>query len=181
MSTQRIGKYACLELERRYLLHELPAAVEGQEAAWLITDRYITGTQLRLRRMVAIPGGATVFKLGQKYRAPGQGWGETTMTNLYLGEHEYDRLSQLDAQELVKRRHRVTLEGRDYSIDVFEGKLAGLILAETECETVQAFQELQTPSFAWKDVTADPFFTGGNLAALTREAFESAWESAVRP
>lgn len=181
MSTQRIGKYACLELERRYLLRELPAGLEAHHPAWLVTDRYITGTRLRLRRMEGIPGGPTVLKLGQKYRAPNQGCGETTMTNLYLDEHEYDRLSKLDAQQLVKRRYRVTYNGRDYSIDVFEGKLAGLMLAETECESVQAFQVLQTPPFAAKDVTTDPFFTGGNLAALTREAFESVWETAMDP
>lgn len=181
MSTQRIGKYACLELERRYLLRELPAGLEAHRAAWLITDRYITGTRLRLRRMEGIPDGPTMLKLGQKYRASNQGWGETTMTNLYLEEHEYDRLCTLDAQQLVKRRYRVTFDGRDYSIDVFEGKLAGLILAETECETVQAFHGLQPPPFALKDVTADPSFTGGNLAALTKKAFESIWEPAVNP
>ncbi len=168
MSSRRVGKYACLELERRYLLRELPAGLEERGDYWHITDRYLTDTRLRLRRMETARSGETVFKLGQKYREPSQRPGATTLTNLYLNDAEYARLSQLDARELIKKRYHYAQGGLDYGIDVFAGTLEGLILAEIECETEQEFERLVTPAFAVKDVTSALFFTGGYLATLTR-------------
>ena len=173
MSSKRLGKYACLELERRYLLRELPSDLAGQENSWLIVDRYIVDTRLRLRRMIEMESGEIVFKFGQKYRASSQSGVETTMTTMYLDEEEYDCLSKLEAREIVKKRYRYVSDGLEYGIDVFEGKLKGLILAEIECETEQDCERLQTPSFSLREVTEDIFFTGGFLSKLTREEFEA--------
>lgn len=172
MTSQRLGKYACLELERRYLLRELPAGLQGQGNYWTITDRYIDGTRLRLRRMVA-PGGEVLYKFGQKYRATSQRPFETTMTNIYLNEVEYRSLSELEAREIIKRRYRYVYGQLEYGIDVYEGELRGLILAEIECETEAEVGRLQKPEFALKDVTEELFFTGGFLARLTRAEFQT--------
>lgn len=163
---ERLGKYACLELERRYLLRSLPPNL--QERGWLILDRYINGTRLRLRRMAPLEDGEPLYKLGQKYRAPGQSAAETTITNIYLNRAECERLTLLDAAELIKKRYHYRQEGWRYSIDVFEGALQGLILAEIEYQTMVDCQELPFPSFAHAEVTEDPFFNGGNLATLSR-------------
>jgi hypothetical protein len=48
MSRQRIGKYAWLEIERRYLLRRLPTDVE-RSTRRRITDHYLISTRLRLR------------------------------------------------------------------------------------------------------------------------------------
>ena len=173
MSSKRLGKYACLELERRYLLRELPSDLAGQENSWLIVDRYIVDTRLRLRRMIEMESGEIVFKFGQKYRASSQSGVETTMTTMYLDEEEYDCLGKLEAREIVKKRYRYVNGGLEYGIDVFAGELAGLILAELECETEQDCERLQTPSFSLREVTDDIFFTGGYLSNLTREEFET--------
>ena len=119
--------------------------------------------------MTTARSGETVFKFGQKYRGPSQSPGETTLTNLYLNAEEYECLRQLDGREIIKRRYPYAYGGLAYGIDVFEGALEGLILAEIECETEQEFKRLETPSFAVKEVTGELFFTGGYLAALTRE------------
>ena len=140
MSSRRIGKYACLELERRYLLRELPADLVGQVPTWLITDRYLIGTRLRLRRMMAPNSGVIVLKFGQKYRAPSQSAAETTITNMYLNDAEYYCLSQVEAKVIVKKRHTYVFDGLEYRVDCFEDKLAGLVLAEIECETTQEFE-----------------------------------------
>ena len=173
MSSKRLGKYACLEVERRFLLRELPADLTEQVNGWLIVDRYIVDTRLRLRRMIDMKSGQIVFKFGQKYRAPSQGEAETTLTNMYLDEQEYECLSKLEAREVVKRRYRYVNGGLEYGLDVFEGELSGLILAEIECETKQECERLQTPAFALREVTGDIFFTGGFLAKLTRAEFEA--------
>jgi CYTH domain-containing protein len=173
MSSKRLGKYARLELERRYLLRELPSDLAEQANGWLIVDRYIVETRLRLRRMTEMESGKIVFKFGQKYRASSQSEVETTMTNMYLDEKEYDCLSRLEAREIVKRRYRYVNGGLEYGIDVFEGELKGLILAEIECETEQECERLPIPSFSVREVTDDSFFTGGYLSILTREEFEA--------
>ena len=173
MSSKRLGKYACLELERRYLLRELPFDLAEQANGWLIVDRYIVDTRLRLRRMIEMESGKIVLKFGQKYRASSQSGVETTMTNMYLDEKEYGCLSKLEAREIVKRRYRYVNCGLEYGIDVYEGKLKGLILAEIECETEQECERLHIPSFSVREVTDDLFFTGGSLSTLTREDFEA--------
>jgi len=180
MSSERLGKYACLELERRYLLRGLPANLKVHENCWLITDRYISNTRLRLRRMVMTQSGDTVYKFGQKYRALSQGPGETTMTNMYLNDEEYHSLSKLDAREIIKKRYKYVYDGLEYGIDVFAGELEGLILAELECETMDEFERLQKPPFAIKEVTSQIFFTGGYLAGLTRREFEAELAKSLR-
>ena len=122
--------------------------------------------------MMRARSGETVFKFGQKYRGPSQTPGETTLTNLYLNEEEYECLRQLGGREINKRRYQHEHGGLVYGIDVFEGTLAGLILSEIECETEPEFERLETPSFAVMEVTGELFFTGGYLAGLTREQFE---------
>jgi CYTH domain-containing protein len=57
------------------------------------------------------------------------------------------------------------------SIDVFEGRHQGLILAEMEVEKKEEASESILPSFVLKDVTNDPFFTGGNLVTMSDEEF----------
>ena len=170
MSDQKAGKYACLEIERKYLLRRLPSELADSDDYWCITDRYVVNTRLRARQMVS-PSGQTMFKFGQKFRAVAQPATQTTITNLYLNETEYQYLARLGAHELIKRRYRYVYEGRSYSIDVFEEKLTGLILAEIECDTDEACEALPLPAFALKEVTADPFFSGGNLAKLSEGEF----------
>jgi CYTH domain-containing protein len=48
----------------------------------------------------------------------------------------------------------------------FEGRHAGLVLAEVGFETADEYERFQKPDFALEDVTTDMFFTGGNLATV---------------
>jgi CYTH domain-containing protein len=171
MSSQRIGKYACLEIERRYLLRELPADLIEADS-WHIVDRYISNTRLRLRQMTSATNQIIVLKLSQKYREAGQDQTQTTITNIYLNEEEYNCLYQLEAHEIVKKRYKYEYQGCTYGIDVFGGSQHGLILAEVEGETVEEIGSITSPVFALKEVTTDPFFTGGFLAPMTPEEFQ---------
>jgi CYTH domain-containing protein len=164
-----VHKYARIERERRYLLDGLPAGVNPDDCQ-LIEDAYIEGARLRLRRMAAPDGVVTALKLTQKYRDAAQPAGETTITNLYLTGAEYERLKILGGLVLIKRRYPFLHDGARYSIDVFQGALEGLVLAEIEFQDGELPAEM--PPFAVRDVTADPFFEGGALAALSRDEFE---------
>jgi CYTH domain-containing protein len=147
------GKYARYELERRWLLEQLP---EGADAGRLIVDRYIEGTRLRLRH--AEPPHQQ-FKLTQKEAPAPPDYALTVITTIYLTAEEHAVLATLPAQALRKRRHHF---GR-YSIDVFADELAGLILAETEFATEDEMRAYPVPDFAVRDVSDDVRYTGGWL------------------
>lgn len=126
--------------------------------ARLIEDRYLPGTALRLRRVTA-PDGSVVHKLGKKY--PGVGLSSRPMTNIYLDAAEYGALAVLPAAVLVKRRHDV---GDEFAIDVFEGALAGLMLAEISADDDAELAAIVVPSWCTVEVTEDVAYAGGTLA-----------------
>jgi hypothetical protein len=76
-------KNAAVERERRFLLRELP---DGWGPATRIEDRYVSGTRLRLREMVA-PDGTRTRKLGHKVRLDDIAR-EVACTNMYLDDAE---------------------------------------------------------------------------------------------
>ena len=180
MTSQRIGKYACLEVEYRYLLSKVSDDLLDSKKYWLITDRYLPNTRLRLRHMKSVADNENIYKLTQKYRTETQNAYETTITNIYLSETEYKYLESLEAKILKKKRYPYKAQNYSFSIDVFEGRHKGLILAEMELENKAEVGEFVLPSFVLKDVTDDPFFTGGNLIALTDEEFRQGLSQRIR-
>ena len=122
-------KYAHVERERRFLMAGLPPACAGAAARRAeITDRYLTGTRLRLRR-VSSPGSAEPeLKLTQKVPAARPGAVRGLITNFYLSPAEYGLLAALPGAELAKTR----LFFPPYAVDVFRPPRGGLVLAEVE-------------------------------------------------
>ncbi len=160
-------KYAQFELERRWLLATLPAILLENKNYQLIEDRYISGTPLRLRRMTDAEGNVTARKFTQKYQAADQSALATTITNFYLDAPSYNLLATLPANLLLKRRHKLQ-DGRfQFSIDQFLGPLTGLVLAEIEQPDIDSLLAIPHPTFALRDITDDPRFTGGELVRLT--------------
>jgi CYTH domain-containing protein len=161
------GKYARFELERRYFVAQLPEGI-AQDDGWLITDHYVIGTRLRVRRMEPLGEGETIFKFGQKNVPSPPDFSRMTITNIYLSPGEYDVLASLPALTLQKRRYRLEHDGCVYSVDAFDGHLSGLILAEVGFETTDEMDaHKQLPAFALREVSDDIRFTGGALAAAT--------------
>jgi len=157
------GKYARAERERRFLLAAPPAAAEVL-AARRIIDRYLTGTRLRLRHSQRLDTGESEFKFTQKIPldvpGPVRGW----ITNTYLSPGEYDLLTKLPAVTLTKTRLSVPPLG----IDVFEGQLTGLIMAEAEFASDRDYQTFTAPPGCLHEITLDARFAGGRLALTSR-------------
>jgi hypothetical protein len=57
---------------------------------------------------------------------------------------------------------------------VFHGKLDGLILCETESESIEALQAVRFPDNARWEVTEDRFFTGASLCRAEWPQVEAA-------
>ncbi|MCL2554207.1 MAG: hypothetical protein FWE15_05025 [Actinomycetia bacterium] len=161
MEEPAAGKYARVERERRFLL-AAPPTLPYTEAR-RITDRYLTGTRMRLRR-VERPGAELEFKLTQKIPADRPGAVQGTITTAYLSLAEYQVFAGLPAAVLAKTRYSMPPLG----VDVFEQPLRGLVLAEAEFDSEAAARAFAVPSFAVAEVTDDPRFTGGRLATATR-------------
>lgn len=174
MSAARPGghKYARIEYERRFLLSELPAQIDPETGFKRIIDVYIDGTRLRRRSMYSPAGELLTSKFTQKYTALGQPPTETTITNLYLNETEAAMIESLPGLTLTKRRYPYPSNGVTYSLDTFEGPLAGLVLAEVEALSAEQIDSMPIPTLALREVTAEPAFTGGVLVRLSRSEFE---------
>lgn len=174
--TVRPGKYARVERERRFLLAAppIPSAVT---ATRVITDHYLPGGRLRLRRAQS-PDGCAELKLTQKVPAARPGTVQGLVTNIYLSPAEYDVLATLPARALTKTRFSVPPLG----IDVFAGQLRGLVLAEAEFATDTEAESFAPPSECVAEVTDDARFTGGRIVRATRaELLTWLAEHGIRP
>lgn len=162
------NKYARLERERRYLVCGLPEGFTSGREFLRISDLYISGTRLRLRRIEDKNGQVVSRKLGQKFASQSNLAEATMMTNFYLDEAEYKTLAVLAGTWIAKRRYPFDYDERRFSLAVFEGALTGLILCEIELLTDEA-PALKLPLFVSREVTSDLFFTGGSLAKISQE------------
>ena len=160
-------KYAKIERERRFLLAQFPpnaTVVRNRH----IRDNYIEGTTLRLREQ-RYADGLTTFKLTQKIATRGNGAQQGFITSICLTQDEFQVLAQLPARKLTKTRFSVP----PFGIDVFDGLLEGLILAEAEFDSAATAEALIVPRFVAGEVSSDDRFTGGQLVRASRQDVES--------
>jgi CYTH domain-containing protein len=161
------SKYARVERERRYLLRDLPEGLARTDPHRQITDNYITGTRLRIRKVRDPKTNKWTVKFTQKFAPAAADLSRTVITNIYLNAIEAETLAVFEANEIRKNRYYFDFEGRRFSIDMFLGDLLGLVLAETSFESDEEMATFQKPPFALADVTNNEIFTGGRLCELT--------------
>ena len=153
-------KYARFELERRWLVDRAARpSIEGL-AFTPIEDCYLNGTRMRLRRMTG--PAVAAFKLTKKYDTERPE--ARPIVTAYLTAAEYALFAALPAHALRKRRYHFPVDGRYWSLDLFEGPLAGLELVEVETLDEAALAALVPPRWAAKEVTHDPRYQCGTLA-----------------
>jgi CYTH domain-containing protein len=161
----KAAKYALVERERRFLLQAVPRGTPI--ARVLIEDRYLVGTRMRLRRMTDLeaPEERAIYKLTQKI--PTATGNPGLITTMYLSSAEYAALLDVAAHILRKIRSYFPTMG----VDVFEGPLHGLVLAEAEFVSAAEQANFPLPASAVAEVTEDVRFTGGVL--VTQAAAET--------
>jgi CYTH domain-containing protein len=162
------AKYTRTVCERRFLV--------PQDTNWKdglapynkrLDDRYIHGTRLRLRKQTDSDTGRQLIKLTKKFESDSARY--QSVSRILLSPEEYQLLSRLEADCIRKTRHYHDYRGHVFSIDVFEGELAGLLLCEIESEDMKEVMDVQPPPYVGSEVTEDVFFTGGNLCRVSRE------------
>ena len=155
------AKYAWVERERRWLCHDVPR--DRVLRSERITDLYVVGTNLRLREALPLDGGSPMRRLGRKADVEPS---VRLLTSIYLSDREFALLSSLPGNILRKTRHYLgRIDGADLSVDVFEGDLTGLVMAEAEFDDMESLAAYPMPAFAFREVTEDLRYTGGELVA----------------
>ena len=143
------------EIERKYLIRNLdelrPLLVYGTK----IKQGYLFTTPEKSCR-IRIKGdrGFITIKIGE--------------SALIRFEYEYEiplndaeSLLQTCQRVLSKSRYEVYVEGYTWEIDVFEGKLDGLVVAEIELTDVD--ERFLVPTWVGEEVTYDPSYLNVNL------------------
>src|SRR6059036_2636286 len=160
------SKYARIERERRYLLQDLPEGLSRADHHLQITDNYLTGTRLRIRKVRDPKTNKWVVKFTQKFAPDPRDLSRTIITNTYLNATEAELLSVFETNEIRKNRYHFEYEGRKFSVDMFLGDLFGLVLAEASFDTDEDMEAFSKPRFALAEVTNNELFTGGRLSEL---------------
>lgn len=161
------SKYAHIERERRYLLRDLPEGITRPDPHLQITDNYLTGTRLRLRKVRDPRTNKWTVKFTQKFAPDPADLSRTIITNTYLNALEAEVLSVFNSNEIRKNRYPFDFAGRRFSVDMFLGDLFGLVMAEVSFETDEELENFVKPPFALAEVTNEELFSGGKLCELT--------------
>src|SRR5947208_14089118 len=91
------SKYARVERERRYLLQDLPEGLTRASPHLQITDNYITGTRLRLRKVRDPQTNKWTVKLTQKFVPDPENFSRAIITNIYLNALEAETFAVFEA------------------------------------------------------------------------------------
>ena len=145
-----------MEIERKFTVNSLPENLESYpchiiEQAYLNTDPVV-----RIRRQ------------DEEYYMTYKGKGLLAREeyNLPLNAASYEHLKpKADGRVIEKRRYLIPLDDQlTVELDVFEGDLAPLILAEVEFESEDAANAFLPPAWLGEDVTFDPHYHNSTMS-----------------
>ena len=147
-----------MEIEKKYLINEKPEELARYpfhhiEQAYLCTEPVV-----RIRKEDG------TYYLTYK----GKGLLKREEYNLPLTKEAYEHLREkADGIILTKRRYLIPLEGSHHltiELDIFEGKYAGLMLAEVEFPTEEEALSFTPPAWFGRDVTFSGKYQNSRLS-----------------
>jgi CYTH domain-containing protein len=146
-----------MEIERKFLLTELPADVAGSPATRLRQGYLSIGEHDEVRIRDAGGGFTLTAKSGAGMQREES---ETALT-----APQFEALwPSTEGRRIEKCRHILAEGDLVYEVDVFEGALEGLVLAEVEFHTLQAARAFEPPRWFGAEVTYDIGYSNASLA-----------------
>jgi adenylate cyclase len=145
-----------VEVERKFLVPEAPD-LSGAEAEEIVQGYLAIGAdgEVRLRRR----GDALVLTAKR-----GSGLSREE-AEVEVAPEQFERLWPLtEGRRLHKRRHVVPDGDRRIEVDVYEGELEGLVVAEVEFPSEQAARAFEPPPWLGDEVTGDERYLNETLA-----------------
>ena len=84
-----------------------------------------------------------------------------------MKEKIYEHLkTKVDGRLIVKKRYMIPLDPYTIELDVFEGDLSPLLLAEVEFPSVEEANAFQAPDWFGEDVTYDGRYHNSRLSQM---------------
>jgi CYTH domain-containing protein/CHAD domain-containing protein len=146
------------EIERKFLPSRPPDGLRERPAVRIEQGYLAIGEAVEVRLRRAGEGRLLTVKRGR---------GEVREeVEVAIGAEEFERLWPLTgSRRLVKTRYRVPLNGRlEAEVDVFEGGLAGLLVAEVEFGSERESSAFEPRSWLGVEVTGDDRYASQTLA-----------------
>ncbi len=135
-----------MEIERKFLVKTLPENLDSYPCRHLAQGYLCVEPVVRIRRdndkyeLTYKSGGMMAH---QEYNMP-------------LTEQSFAHLkTKIDGRFIEKRRYMIPLEPYTVELDIFEGDLAPLIIAEVEFPSVEEANAFVAPDWFGEDVTYD--------------------------
>ena len=145
-----------VEIERKYLVHKTVFKYIDTVTPVHITQAYLVNEKSKSVRVRMMNDMAFLTI-------------KSDMKNLTRSEYEYEipvkealsLIEVFDLKVLMKLRYRIEYHLKTWEIDVFEGKLEGLVIAEIELEKED--EKFEIPEWVGQEVTFDPTYLNANL------------------
>ena len=151
-----------LELELTFLAKEIPKEVYGVTPK-LLVDYYLPEDsdhpKLRIRNK------AGKYEITKKIPISGTDSSAQTEHTIALTKEEFDALCVCSKRIVEKDRYNVTIAGYPAEVDVFRGKLEGLVLIDFEFDSYEKQATFVKPVVCLVDITQDKWAAGGVLSA----------------
>ena len=143
-----------MEIERKFLVKKLPDHLEQYPHS------HITQGYLNRAPVVRVREDGDTYTLTYK----GDGLMAREEYNLPLTEEAFRHLiKKADGRIIEKTRYRIPFSEYLIELDLFEGDLSPLILAEVEFESIEKARAFHGPDWFGNDVTEDPSYHNSNM------------------
>lgn len=148
-----------MEIERKYLISHLPEQLEQYPHRQLEQGYLSTSPVVRVRK--------DNDKYELTYKSKGMMVREEY--NLPLTKESYEHLrTKIDGRLIIKKRYCIPYANYTIELDVFEGELAPLVLAEVEFSTEEEANSFLPPDWFSEDVTFSPLYHNSFLSQLKK-------------
>ena len=152
-----------IEIEKKYLVKEFPFSLDSFDVRIIEQGYLCTAPVVRIRRD------------NDKYELTYKSGGlmKRREENLPLNKEAYEHLvSKVDGRLIQKKRYMIPLDGINagltVELDIFEGDLAPLILAEVEFPDEETANAFIAPDWFGEDVTFCGLYHNSYLSKLQK-------------
>lgn len=149
-----------LEIEKTYLAKKLPEEVKTAKSKKIV-DVYVPGNlakpKIRLRQK------GDEFAITKKVQTDPNDASVHVEYTIPITQEEFEGLAK-NGRSVEKIRYSFDYQDTTCEVDVFEGRLKGLILVDFEFDSQQKYDEFVMPEYCLVDVTQEDFIAGKNLA-----------------
>ena len=146
-----------MEIERKFLIKEMPKNLDCFPCRDLEQGYLCTAPVVRIRK--------DNDKYELTYKSKGLMVREEY--NLPLTQSSYEHLkSKIDGNLITKKRYMIPFESYTIELDIFQGKLSPLVLAEVEFSSQEEALSFVPPSWFGEDVTLSKMYHNSALSKV---------------